>query len=43
VLITPGQASDKTAAPELFAGLPLTDLVADRGYDSRSRQPRFRA
>jgi transposase len=36
LLITPGQASDKTAAPELLAGLPPTDLVADRGYDSRA-------
>jgi transposase len=35
LLITPGQASDKTAAPELLAGLPPADLVADRGYDSR--------
>jgi transposase len=36
LLITPGQASDKTAAPELLAGLPPADLVADRGYDSRA-------
>ena len=35
-LITPGQASDKTAAPALLAGLPPADLVADRGYDSRA-------
>jgi transposase len=36
LLITAGQASDKTAAPELLAGLPAADLVADRGYDSRA-------
>lgn len=37
LLITPGQASDKTAFPELLAGLPrATVVVADRGYDSRA-------
>lgn len=37
LLITAGQASDKTAAPELLAGLPAAAaLVADRGYDSRA-------
>jgi transposase len=36
VLITPGQASDKTTAFELLEGLPLADVVADRGYDSRA-------
>lgn len=37
VLITAGQASDKTAFPELLAGLPsATVVVADRGYDSRA-------
>jgi transposase len=36
LLITAGQASDKTAAPELLAGLPPSALVADRGYDSRA-------
>jgi transposase len=37
LLITPGQASDKTAFPDLFAGLPAaTVVVADRGYDSRA-------
>ena len=36
VLISPGQASDKTIAPALLAGLPLGDVVADRGYDSRA-------
>jgi transposase len=36
LLITAGQASDKTAAPELLAGLPAATLVADRGYDSRA-------
>ena len=36
LLITPGQASDKTAAPALLAGLPPAGLVADRGSDSRA-------
>jgi transposase len=37
LLITPGQASDKTAFPDLFAALPAAStLVADRGYDSRA-------
>jgi transposase len=37
LLITAGQASDKTAVPELLAGLPAAQaLVADRGYDSRA-------
>ena len=35
LLITPGQASDKTTAPALLAGLPTAQaVVADRGYDS---------
>lgn len=35
LLITPGQASDKTAVPDLLNGLPpARALVADRGYDS---------
>jgi transposase len=34
LLLTPGQASDKAAAPDLLAGLPPAhDVVADRGYD----------
>jgi transposase len=36
VLITPGQASDKTTAPALLEGLPPAAVVADRGYDSRA-------
>jgi transposase len=37
LLLTPGQASDKTTAPDLLAGLPPAQaLVADRGYDSRA-------
>lgn len=37
LLIGPGQGSDKTAVPELLAGLPAARaLVADRGYDSRA-------
>jgi transposase len=37
LLITPGQASDKAAVPDLIAGLPpARALVADRGYDSKA-------
>ena len=37
LLLTPGQASDRTTAPQLLAGLPpAAALVADRGYDSRA-------
>jgi transposase len=37
LLITPGQASDKTAFPDLFAALPTASIVvADKGYDSRA-------
>ena len=37
LLITPGQASDKAAVPDLMAGLPpARALVADRGYDSKA-------
>jgi transposase len=37
LLITPGQTSDKTAFPDLLAGLSITStVVADRGYDSRA-------
>lgn len=33
LLLTPGQASDKTTAPDLVGPLGLTgDVVADRGY-----------
>ncbi len=32
--ITPGQASDKTAAPALLDALPTGTVSADRGYDS---------
>jgi len=33
LILTPGQASDKTTAPELVAPLGLTgDVVGDRGY-----------
>lgn len=32
--ITPGQASDKTAAPLLLDTLPPGTVIADRGYDS---------
>jgi transposase len=34
LLLTPGHASDKAAAPELLQGLPAAkDTIADRGYD----------
>ena len=37
LLITPGQASDKAAFPDLIAGLSRPSVVvADRGYDSRA-------
>jgi transposase len=36
-VITPGQASDKTTAPDLLDGLALDgDVVADRGYFARA-------
>ena len=35
LLLTAGHASDKAAAPALLDGLPLRDVVADRGYDWR--------
>jgi len=34
LLITPGQASDKAAAPLLLGTLPPATVIADRGYDS---------
>ena len=37
LVISPGQASEKTIAPALLAGLPpARDLVADRGYDAQA-------
>ncbi len=37
ILLTPGQASDKTTAPMLLEGLGLTGpVVADRGYYARA-------
>nr|WP_235035209.1 IS5 family transposase [Roseomonas sp. 18066] len=37
LLVSPGQASDKAAAPALIEHLqPGRDLVADRGYDARA-------
>lgn len=37
IVLTPGQASDKTTLPELIAGLrPARDVVADRGYSARA-------
>lgn len=36
VVLSPGQASDKTVAPALLGDLaPGRDLVADRGYDAK--------
>ena len=37
LLISPGQASDMGAVPELMTGLPVAAVVvADRGYDSNA-------
>jgi transposase len=37
LMLTPGQASDKTAFPQLIQGLSLArDVVADRGFFARS-------
>ncbi len=37
LLLSPGQASDMTAVPQLLAGLPIpATVVADRGYDSNA-------
>lgn len=37
LLLTPGQASDKTTAPDLVGPLGLTgDVVGDRGYFGRA-------
>ncbi len=37
LVVSPGQASDKTIAPALLAGLPpARALVADRGYDAQA-------
>jgi transposase len=37
LMLSPGQASDMTAVPDLLAGLPTPrTVVADRGYDSNA-------
>ena len=37
LVLTPGQASDKTTFPTLIEGLPLArDVVADRGFFART-------
>jgi transposase len=37
LLLSPGQASDMGAVPQLLHGLPVpTAVVADRGYDSNA-------
>ena len=37
LLLTPGQASDKTTLPNLIEGLrPAREAIADRGYSARS-------
>ena len=37
LLLTPGQASDKTTLPDLIAGLrPAREAIADRGYSAQS-------
>lgn len=42
LMITPGQASDKTVAPHLLDTLPAGTVVADRGYDSKALVERVR-
>ena len=43
LVISPGQASDKTIAPSLLADLPpARALVADRGYDAQAILTRVR-
>jgi transposase len=37
IVVTAGQAHDRTALPELIAGLGAgRDLIADRGYDAQA-------
>ena len=37
LVLSPGQASDKTSAPAVIEGLaPGRTLIADRGYDARA-------
>jgi transposase len=37
IVLSQGQASDKTVAPAVLEGLaPARDLIADRGYDARA-------
>ena len=44
VVLTPGQASDKTTFPTLIDGLPLArDVVADRGFFARTIIERIEA
>jgi transposase len=44
LLLTPGQASDKTAFPALIDGLPLArDVIADRGFFARAIIERIEA
>ena len=44
VVLTPGQASDKTTFPMLIDGLPLAhDVVADRGFFARTIIERIEA
>jgi transposase len=44
LLLTPGQASDKTTLPSLIEGLrPAREAIADRGYSARSIIDRFAA
>jgi transposase len=44
VVLTPGQASDKTTFPVLIDGLPLAqDVVADRGFFARTIIERIEA
>jgi transposase len=44
LILTPGQASDKTTFPQLIHGLTLArDVVADRGFFARSIIDRIEA
>jgi transposase len=44
LILTPGQASDKTTFPQLIEGLSLArDVVADRGFFARSIIDRIEA
>jgi transposase len=43
MVLTPGNVSDHTAAPDLTGGLRDSAAVADKGYDSKKLRHRLRA